>query len=146
MRPRPRMFEEPNADFPSDEQIKRGAPASMSAAEAWLAEREAARGDAFEDWFEQWKNEPADEWFEQWKNEPADDVLFERYTAVTPAAEERPQRLRYRGGQAHVPAEYVGKLCVVIGAARRATSVRVRFEDGLTTTVKQKLLEEIAAG
>ena len=38
-----------------------------------------------------------------------------------------------------------GKLCVVIGEARRKTSVRVRFEDGTTTTVKQKLLEEITS-
>ena len=61
--------------------------------------------------------------------------MFERYAAAKPAAEERPAKYRYRGGCRHLPPEYVGKLCAVIGEARRQTSVRVAFSDGLVTTL-----------
>ena len=100
----------------------------MAEAERWLAEyqREGASEIA-----------KLDAEFERWK---LPDAEFERL----PAAEEPPpRRFRYVGDAAHVPAEYVGQACVVVGDARRKTSVRVAFEDGLRTSIKAKLLEPV---
>ena len=108
------MAEEPSCDFPSDEEIEQSAPSTVAQAERWLAE-----------------------WFERRKlGDPAE----------PPAAEEEeppPQRFRYIGGASHVPETYDDQVCVLVGEARRQRSRRVAFEDGLVTSIKVKLLEEI---
>ena len=122
MRPRPRILTDmPNADFPSDEEIARGAPDTVRAAEAWLAEHDRETAALLAQ---------IDAQAERWKRGGDPEEPSEKY--------------RYTGGASHVPTQYEGQTCEEVGPeARRRTSRRIQFADGMMTTIKFKLLEPV---